>query len=261
MIFATDDTHGDFRRFGKNIFFEQDKLLKDDYVVVCGDFGIWDNSARENHWLDWLNDKPFTTLFVAGNHSNYDLLSSYPVEEWHGGKVQFIRPSIIHLTRGQVFDIGGKRVFTMGGASSHDINDGILDPSAPDFKARRKALDVRNTMYRVNRVSWWKEELPSEEEYRTAISNLDTCGWKVDYVVTHCCPSSIVDIIGQGLYQHDALTDFFDCIKDRLDFDCWLFGHYHDNRVIARKYILLYEQIAELKSMDSFISAALTGQV
>ncbi|NLO47354.1 MAG: hypothetical protein GX111_03395 [Clostridiales bacterium] len=87
--------------------------MKDDYVIVCGDFGIWDNSAHEIHWLDWLNDKPFTTQFDAGNHSNYDLLFSYPVQKWRGGKVQFIRPSIIHLTHGQVFDIDGKCVFTI----------------------------------------------------------------------------------------------------------------------------------------------------
>lgn len=73
MIYATGDTHGDFWRFGKNIFFEQDRLSKDDYVVVCEDFGIWDNSAHENYWLDWLNDKSFTALFVTGNHSNYNL--------------------------------------------------------------------------------------------------------------------------------------------------------------------------------------------
>jgi hypothetical protein len=30
------------------------------------------------------------------------------------------------------------------------------------------------------------------------------------------------------------------------DFKCWLFGHYHDNRVIAQMFILLYEQIVEL---------------
>ncbi len=247
MIFATGDTHGDFRRFGNRVFFEQSRLSKDDYIVVCGDFGIWDNSAAENYWLDWLNAKPFTTLFVTGNHSNYELLATYPVKQWHGGAVQFIRPSIIHLMRGQVFDIGSKRIFTMGGASSHDIKDGILDPFAPDFRARRRALDARRGMYRVNRVSWWREELPSSEEYKTALKNLDTCGWRVDYVVTHCCPSSIQDIVGRGLYPNDALTDFFEDIKGKLDFDCWLFGHYHDNRVVAGKYILLYEQIVELR--------------
>ena len=246
MIFATGDTHGDFRRFGKRVFYEQSGMTKEDYVIVCGDFGIWDGSVSENYWLDWLNDKPFTTLFVTGNHSNYELLNAYPADPWHGGAVQFIRPSIIHLMRGQVFDIGGKRFFTMGGASSHDIADGILDPAAPDFKARRRALDARRGMYRINHVSWWKEELPNEGEYRVALQNLDTCGWKVNYVVTHCCPSSIADTVGRGLYQHDALTDFFEEIKDKLDFDRWLFGHYHDNRVIDGKYILLYEQVVEL---------------
>ncbi|HWQ51102.1 MAG TPA: metallophosphoesterase family protein [Terriglobales bacterium] len=247
MIFATGDTHGDFRRFGKSVFFEQRGMSKADYVVVCGDFGIWDGGASENYWLDWLDAKPFTTLFVTGNHSNYELLAACPTERWQGGNVQFVRPSVIHLMRGQVFDIGGKRFFTMGGASSHDIEDGILDPAAPDFKARRRTLDARGGMYRVNRVSWWKEELPSGEEYETALANLEACGWRVDYVVTHCCPSSIEDIVGQGRCRHDALTDFFEELKDKLDFDRWLFGHYHDNRVIAGKYILLYEQIVELK--------------
>lgn len=37
-------------------------------------------------WRSWLNDRPFTTLFVDGNHENFDLLNAYPVENWHGGK-------------------------------------------------------------------------------------------------------------------------------------------------------------------------------
>ena len=31
--------------------------------------------------------------------------------------------------RGQVYEINGKTFFTFGGASSHDIQDGILDPN------------------------------------------------------------------------------------------------------------------------------------
>ena len=94
-------------------------MTKQDYVIICGDFGgVWDGSKREKYWLDWLEDKPFTTLFVSGNHENYNLLSEYATEYWHGGKVQFIRPTIVHLMRGQVFDLCGKRFFTMGGASS-----------------------------------------------------------------------------------------------------------------------------------------------
>lgn len=58
------------------------------------------------------------------NHENFDRLMAYPVEEWHGGKIQRIRPSVIHLMRGQVFELEEKKLFTFGGASSHDIDMG-----------------------------------------------------------------------------------------------------------------------------------------
>jgi hypothetical protein len=71
---------------------------------------------------------PLRPLFVSDNHENCDLLASFPVSEWNGGKVQFIKPSVIHLMRGQVFTIDSRKFFTMGGATSHDIDGGILEP-------------------------------------------------------------------------------------------------------------------------------------
>lgn len=104
MIFITGDCHGDFSRFGTKQFPEQKKLGRDDCIIICGDFGgVWDNSPRENYWLDWLNDKPWTTLWVDGNHENYEMLKALPVEVWHGGKVQRVRPNILHLMRGQIY--------------------------------------------------------------------------------------------------------------------------------------------------------------
>ena len=45
MIYITGDTHGDFRRFDGVCFPEQKQMTKDDYVIVCGDFGgIWDGT-------------------------------------------------------------------------------------------------------------------------------------------------------------------------------------------------------------------------
>ena len=55
MIFATGDTHGDFRRFGAKCFYEQKEMTQDDYVIICGDFGgLWNDSAEEQHDLNWL---------------------------------------------------------------------------------------------------------------------------------------------------------------------------------------------------------------
>ena len=73
-IFMTGDTHGDFSRLRPAAFYEQVQLTKADYLVICGDFGgIWDGSNTEQQWLDWLENRPFTTLFVSGNHENFDL--------------------------------------------------------------------------------------------------------------------------------------------------------------------------------------------
>ena len=52
------------------------------------------------------------------------------------------------------------------------------------------------------------------------------------YVITHCAPNSIVDILGNGGYVHDHLTGFLEEVKERAKFHYWLFGHYHDNKII-----------------------------
>ncbi len=153
MIYITGDCHQDFGRFNTGIFPEQKEMTKDDYVIVCGDFGgVWNRGGEnkeEKHLMDWLEGKPFTTLFVDGNHENFDRLYAYPVEEWHGGKVHKIRPTVIHMMRGQVFAIDGKSVFTFGGASSHDIDGGILEPEDPDFKRKKSRGLYRDPLLRL----------------------------------------------------------------------------------------------------------------
>ncbi len=239
MIYLTGDTHGEFERLGSNYF----DAGKGDYVIICGDFGnLWDNSKSEQYWRKWLREKPFTVLFVDGNHENYDMLYSYPVTEWKGGKVHKISDNIIHLMRGQIFDIDGVRFFTMGGASSHDIDAGILDPNAPDFAAKRKKLDREMALYRINRVSWWEEEIPSEEEMAEGLSNLERVGNKVDVILTHCIPSSVQDIYSRGQYKHDRLTDYLDKVKNKFEFKMWFFGHYHENLKIGQKFVMLYRE-------------------
>ncbi len=246
MIFITGDCHGGFQRFGVKYFPQQRKLGREDFVIVCGDFGgVWSGSAEENYWLDWLEKKPFSTLFVDGNHENFDMLGALPEQEWHGGRIQRVREHVLHLTRGQIFEIGGLTWFTMGGASSHDIRDGILDPASPDFEKEYWLKRRTGQMFRVKGVSWWPEELPSDDEYQEAMANLDKAGWCVDCILTHCAPTSIARKIDQH-YQSDRRTDFLESVRQRCQFSQWFFGHYHDNRVIDGRFVLQWEQISKL---------------
>lgn len=67
------------------------------------------------------------------------MIAEYPLEWWNGGKVRHIaRDKIILLERGQVFTIEGNRFFTFGGASSHDIQGGILDRDSPTYDKEKK---------------------------------------------------------------------------------------------------------------------------
>lgn len=148
MIYITGDTHTpiDIHKL-KNQFFNPPGATKNNTcLIICGDFGaVWNykgEDKEEKYWLDWLENKPYTVLFVDGNHECHPRLNAFPVEEWNGGKIHRIRPSVIHLMRGQIYTINGKKIFTMGGASSHD----------------KEA--------RTDRKTWWEEELPSNEEYK-----------------------------------------------------------------------------------------------
>ena len=146
-------------------------------IILLGDFGlVWNRdgeSKQEKYWLDWLNQKPFTTVFVDGNHENHKRLASYPIKEWHGGKVHEVRSNVLHLMRGEVFTIEDKKFFAFGGASSHDIQDGILDYIDKDWREEAKKLDKQGKyMYRIKDLSWWKEELPTVEEMQHGLDVL-----------------------------------------------------------------------------------------
>ena len=150
MVFVTGDCHGNFRRFQSECFPEQANMTKGDTVIIAGDFGgVWFGDSRDDETLDWLERLPFTLAFVCGNHENYDALERYPVAEWHGGKVHRVRPHVLHLMRGQIFELDGYLFFTMGGAKSHDIEDGILEPDAPDFERR---LTMRQRKPRARQI-------------------------------------------------------------------------------------------------------------
>lgn len=242
-IYITGDTHAEFIRFDSGYF---DAPIGST-VIICGDFGgIWNDSSKEKYWLDWLENKPYIFLFVDGNHENFDLLNSFQVSMWNGGKVHIIRKNILHLMRGQIFDIEGIRFFTFGGARSQDISAGILSPDDPHFWDKKKRLDFKRAMYRIDHFSWWKEEMPSDAEMDEGILNLEKAGNSVDCILTHCAPTSILNVISSGMFEQDAMTDYLETIRQRCEFKTWFFGHYHDNNMIGQKFVMLYDMIIPL---------------
>ncbi len=254
MIYITGDTHGDFSRFSsKKLRKNGMSINSEDYVIVCGDFGLcWVNDGTFQYNCKNFEMKPYTILWVQGNHENYDFIAEFPVEEWHGGKVRHIvRDKVILLERGQVFEIEGKTFFTFGGASSHDVQGGILDRDDEDFDYKRRLATKNYLPFRILHVSWWPQELPSEEEMEEGRRNLAAHDYKVDYMITHCCSSKLQAKIAEefgSTFDEDILTDYFEELEGKLAYKHWYFGHYHDDEEIDEKHTLLYYAIVELET-------------
>lgn len=221
MICITGDTHGYYHEFMNRL--APLHLTAQDTIIVTGDFGFIHNTPRHADAVKRLLCEDFTICFTDGNHENFDLLETFPEEEWNGGKIHRIGENILHLMRGQHFTIEGKTFFTMGGAYSMD-----------------KAL-------RVEGETWWKQELPSPEEYRTASATLENCGFKVDYVITHTVPDSVMHRMGIAPDPHDAeMTGFLEWVYRELQFREWFAGHFHENAVYADRVHVLYEDVVKL---------------
>ena len=253
MIFVTGDCHGTFNKLNSANFPVQRQMTKDDIVIICGDFGaVWSNpeDEQDKYWLDWLEEKNFTTVFCDGNHENFDMLNNnFEVVDFHGGKAHKIRDSIYHLMRGEIFVFEGLKFFVFGGAVSHDIPDGVLSrddfKNDEDFKRTVKQWERQGKLFRINHETWWKEELPSDEEYENAEKNLASVNYKVDYVISHSAPQSVVNLVYKG-EEPNRLTLWFEEIAKKLNFEMWYFGHYHQEVFCIVSYTLLHYAIERI---------------
>ena len=253
-IWVTGDMHGNPTRLNKDIFPEQSEMDRSDVVIVCGDFGLlWDyrgESKKEKELLDWLQSKPFTVVFVDGNHECFPRLNSLPVEERFGAPVGVVRENVFHLKRGNIYTINGKKVFAFGGASSHDISDGIIGLNGfdKDWKRTAKKWEMQGKwFFRVNGISWWPDEVEQNMEvYAAALNNLEREDNKVDYIITHCINKETQVLINPSFTETDKVIEFLSAIKRDVEYKHWFFGHYHINRDFPDHQHCLYEQIIRI---------------
>lgn len=231
-IYVTGDTHipSDISKLSIEEFSEQQELTRDDYVIILGDFGLyWFDNEDHRYWKSWLEDKPFTILWIDGNHENHQWINRLPVSKWHGGNVHQTSDNIIHLMRGECFDIGGRRFLVAGGAQSYD------------------------RLRRIPGVSWWKEELWSRQEQDNLFWTLDRMfaeGVHIDYVLSHTCPRKLImPMFGISPFEDfDITTDILQELYDNLrgkGFREWYFGHWHQDKSLG-KFHCLYNKVVRI---------------
>lgn len=226
-VHVTGDTHVPYDIHKFLLLHKTFDVSKKNYLfIILGDFGlIWKNykDFREGCWTEWIELQPYTVAFVDGNHENFERINSLPSEKMFGADVGIIGKNILHLRRGRIYTIAGKKFFCFGGAQSIDRHSRKLG------------------------VSIWPEETPSYNEMNEGISNLEKHQFSVDYILTHTGPMRITeDYIKTHALILDDPTDptekYLDHIFETVNFSHWYFGHWHEDLEISDKITMAYEK-------------------
>ena len=230
MIYITGDTHGsiDFKKLEE--FNQSMPRAEADYMIILGDVGV---AGNEEH-IKKYSELDFTSLFLDGNHENFTALNNYPEEEWNGGKIHRIAPGLIHLMRGQIYNIqDGKRtvkIATMGGGDSRDKEIRILNEERTGVK------------------TWWGEEQITDEDIIELERNAKEFGSKVDYFLSHVPSATLKVALGKRPTRSDYMVR--EAInRAKIEATQYICGHEHidyENNILSKHYRILYNKVYRL---------------
>ena len=216
MIVATGDMHGEYGRLLEIDRYFSNYNDQSKYLIVAGDFGyLFKNDFSENKLLDDIEARDYTIIVVPGNHENYDAFMKYDIVDFFGAKAYKIRNNIFYICRGEIFELNEKSFLCIGGGYSIDR-----------YMRRRG-------------VSFWDEEMPTDEEYKYIAENIaryrKNDKKKIDYIITHTAPLSGLLYLGKDHGQQEyPLNNFLEYVREELaeEYEHWFYGHLHIDKEI-----------------------------
>lgn len=225
-LFCCGDTHQsiDIHKLSASDFKVQKELAKEDILVILGDAGfVWNYGkevkGEEKWWREWIDNKPWTTFAVLGNHEAYSLIKEFPIVEFCGGHAYKIANSIYYAISGEIYNLNGRVCLVINGADSQD-------------KELRK-----------EGISWWPEEQITEDDIRKARFNLKRYGSKVDYLLTHTGGVNVCASLGLKPTVSDVRLSQ---ILNDFDYKYHFCGHYHTDKIIDNNTRIFYNDVKEI---------------
>jgi hypothetical protein len=221
-LFVTGDTHGglDMSKLSTRKF-NCAGLTKDDILVIMGDVGlVWADSATERFWQKWLNDKPWTTFCVLGNHENYDRIEELPTAVFGGQECWKVNDSVYYAKTGLIYELCGKKCLVVNGADSTDVF-------------------INGKRQRSPHISWWEQERITPEQAQFAIDNVKEAGGTVDFVFSHTGGIEVCNFLGYKPWPSDIELQK---VLDSTIYQAHYCGHYHTDKITPTCRIL-YQDI------------------
>ncbi len=246
---VTGDTHGQVVTRLMNIG-TIDYPPEETALIILGDAGInfyLNKTDLKNKKI--INNQGFTLYCVRGNHEERPENLGY-IEHWYDENVKgYVMyepdyPNIKYFEDGSTYEICGKSVLVIGGAYSVD-KWYRLNRAGVTNKLDKDYLNPRKT-------GWFPDEQLLDWEM-TAIEK-EHFGKHYDVILTHTCPISWepTDLFLPGLDQSSVdktMELWLDEVKQKVDWNIWLFGHYHGDQLVRPGVEMYYKDIENLETI------------
>lgn len=235
--YVTGDTHAEFFRLKPF----HDAIPDNECwgLIILGDVGF-------NYYLSKKDDKlkyqvchnyPKLKLFcIRGNHEARPEDVERMKEIWCEDVGNFVYyqkefPNIFYLKDGHSYEFNGMEAFVIGGAYSVD----------KAFRLERKKIGLYS--------GWFENEQLSKEEMSRIEETIS--GRSFDFILSHTCPWSweprdlFLDFISQRSVD-DSMELWMDQLKEKINYRVWLCGHFHADRILAKRAQMLHLSIKRL---------------
>lgn len=256
-VYITGDTHGQnmerFQYDNVGTCWCANDDIETTAVIILGDagFNFYLNHSEFNRNKRFNDSHKATFYCVRGNHEQRPEYVDGMVSVYDEGVKNNVYyhpdlPRIRYFIDGYVYELLGKKILVIGGAYSVDKY----------YRLERKYGDMNpHTMSEEKciRAGWFpKEQLDETEKdiIRQYINN--TKEEKYDLVLSHTCPISWqpTDLFLHSINQStvdNSMEIFLEEVKNKINFNIWLFGHYHTDRLERPHVEMFYTEIENLQ--------------
>ena len=256
------ETHGNFTwMFGDTL---STYKPEETAIIILGDagFDFFLNKTDERKKKE-IEARGYYIYWLRGNHearpsdiSTYQKISDGNV---HG--VVYCDPRYPHLRAFLdygFYDIDGYTCYVVGGAYSVD----------KWYRLSRVGMTTETNNQKKS--GWFANEQLTKEEMAKATEQLyffKDMGKHIDFIFSHTCPYSWepVDLFLGGVNQltvDNSMEKWMDEWKDDIPWFCWLFGHFHEDRLIRPYVEMYYNDIEELDNIwNRWVQYKKTGEL
>ena len=236
---ARGDTHAQFAWVYNDYLYNYKP--EETAIIILGDagFNFYLNKNDDRRKAE-VNSCGYRFYCVRGNHEERPE-NIETMEQWYDYEIdgtvwrESEYPNIRYLMDGHAYLIDKKPTLVIGGAYSVDKY----------YRLSHFSPDAEWT-------GWFKDEQLTKDEMNSITERFNSKHFTL--VLSHTCPASWqpFDLFLSGLDQSTVdktMENWLETFKDKIDWDIWLFGHFHDDRLVRPGVEMYYNDIEDLQDV------------